>query len=109
MTETTDKFDQWAIVELMGHQRIAGRVSEETIGGTSFLRVDVPKLEDLPAFTKFYGSSAIYAMTPVSEEVARATAMQIRERPVNVYELPADMQKRLPLGDDDHDDSDQPW
>ena len=37
-------FEQWAIVEIFGHQRIAGKVTEQTIGGCSFVRVDVPAL-----------------------------------------------------------------
>ena len=40
MTDAGKK-EFWAIVELMGHQRIAGKVSEETIGGAALLRVDV--------------------------------------------------------------------
>lgn len=31
--ETAEKFEQWAIVELMGHIKYAGLVSEETIFG----------------------------------------------------------------------------
>ena len=37
-----EKFNQWCIVELMGRQVIAGQVSEQTIGGTAFIRVDGP-------------------------------------------------------------------
>ena len=74
-------FRQWAVVELMGHQRIAGWVTEETIGGCSFIRVDVPKA-DAPAdspltpentmFTRHLGSPAIYALNPTTQaEVMR--------------------------------------
>lgn len=81
-------FDQWCIVELFGHQRLAGRVSEQVIAGTSFVRVDVPECEGRPAFTTFKGGSAIYGITPVSEEIARAVAANIGARPVQSYELP---------------------
>lgn len=80
-----DQFESWAVVELFGHTKIAGRVSEETIGGCSFIRVDVPEHEGQPAFTKYLGNAAIYSMTPTSEEFARAALKQIRTRPVNIY------------------------
>lgn len=32
----------WAILELMGHRRLAGYVSEQEIAGAAFIRVDVP-------------------------------------------------------------------
>ena len=35
-------FKQWAILELMGHRRLAGLVSETTLAGGAFLRIDVP-------------------------------------------------------------------
>ena len=35
-------FEQTCIVELMGHNMIAGKVTEQTIGGQGFVRVDVP-------------------------------------------------------------------
>lgn len=53
-------FEAHAIVELMGHSRIAGRVSEQVIGGASMLRVDVPKTARCEAYTKFYSSGAVY-------------------------------------------------
>lgn len=90
MAET---FDMFAIVELFGHARIAGRVSEQVIAGQGFLRVDVPGCPPakgnnaLPAFTRLYGPGAVYSITPCSEEVATAAAMAMRERPVNMYLL----------------------
>jgi hypothetical protein len=77
----TNKFDSWALVELFGHQKIVGRVTEATIGGCALLRVDVPAEGTEPAYTKFYGSGAIYAMTPVSEESALALLKRIRPEP----------------------------
>lgn len=87
MSENTS-FESWAIVELFGHQRIAGLVSEATIGGCAFIRVDVPAWEDNPPYTKFFGNGAIYSMTPVSEEIARSALAYIRPRPVETYMLP---------------------
>lgn len=86
MSENT--FDTFAIVELFGHARIAGRVSEQVIAGQGFLRVDVPANEQYPGFTRMYGTGAIYSITPVDESIARAAAAGMRERPVNVY-IPA--------------------
>lgn len=84
MTEQ-QTFDQWCVVELFGRQVIAGRVTEQVIGGCSFIRVDVPEQGDQPAFTRFYGQGAIYGMTPVSEEVARIALKRFSPAPVNVY------------------------
>jgi hypothetical protein len=78
-------FDQWCILELFGRQVIAGRVTEQVIGGCSFIRVDVPECNGTPQFTRFYGNGAIYAMTPVSEEAARIALRRFRPDPVNVY------------------------
>ncbi|RKE35246.1 hypothetical protein B0G76_1307 [Paraburkholderia sp. BL23I1N1] len=90
---STEKFDQWAIVELFGHQRIAGRVSGQTIGGCAFVRVDVPALEAAghepatQAFTKLYGNGAIYGISFVDEAAARMTARQLRVQPIDEFSL----------------------
>lgn len=81
----TEKFDQWAIVELFGHSRIAGRVTEQVIGGCSFVRVDVPSVDGNQPFTKLYGQGAIYAMSFVDEETAIGAAEMMSERPVDEW------------------------
>jgi hypothetical protein len=55
-------FDCWAIVEIMGHVTMAGRVTEQAIGGQSFIRIDVPEVGNQQAFTRFYGPGAIYGL-----------------------------------------------
>lgn len=81
-----NKFEIQAIIELFGHNRIAGKVSEQTIGGATFVRVDVPETKDQPPFTRFLNPSAIYAINPVSEDVARGMAENIQSRPINIWD-----------------------
>src|SRR5688572_29585428 len=101
-------FKQWCIVELFGHQVIAGLVSEQVIGGASFIRVDVPAVEGKDGYTKFYGDKAIYAMTPVEEETARLAVKAYSQAPVQEYKLRALLPsgKNEEEGDDDQEDQD---
>lgn len=80
-------FEEWAILELMGHRRMAGKVSEQTIGGQAFLRIDVPETPGQAAFTQFYGAGSVYCMTPTSEAIARQVAALSGVKPVSRYEL----------------------
>jgi len=76
---------QWGIVELMGHKVVAGRVSKSEMLGKPLLRVDVPQTSAFPEFTQFYGETAIYCITFVSEQVALLAAEQAKVNPVSVY------------------------
>lgn len=88
-TETKTTFEGYAIVELMGHNVIAGFVSEQTIAGAALLRIDVPQIdEEHPGFTKFFAPSALYGITPTTEEVARHAAAKLRVRPISPYVVP---------------------
>lgn len=82
-----ESFREWAILELMGHRRMAGEVSEQSIGGGMLLRIDVPATEEQAAFTQYYGTQAIYCLTPTTEDVARKVAEHSHMAPVNHYEL----------------------
>lgn len=72
--EKQQTLDCWAIVELMGHQRIAGRVTERSVAGVMMIQVDVPEVAEWPAFTRLLGGGAIYAINPCDEESARSWA-----------------------------------
>lgn len=75
----------WAIVELFGHTKIAGEISEQTMYGGTFCRIDVPGADGEAGFTRFYGPSAIYSITPVSEEIAGLAARSLSVRPVTIW------------------------
>lgn len=96
------KFETWAVIELFGHQQLAGIVTEAVIGGCSFIRVDVPETNGQPAFTKFYGNGAIYSMTPTGETEARQALERIRVRPISPYLLPEHVSEDY--GDDRDDE-----
>lgn len=104
MNATTEKpaarVGMWAIVELFGHQRIAGFMTEHVIAGQSFVRIDVPEVAApdpqsyaaregavIHEHSKMFGAGAIYAINPVDEAIALAAAAQIRHAPVMAYGL----------------------
>jgi hypothetical protein len=105
--EDKAKTFEWAVIELFGHQKIAGRVTEATIAGGSFVRVDVPDDKGRIKFTKFYGPTAIYAITPVDENVAVSTAQRCDQAPVHRFELPQLAAQQRPIGFDDEDEEEQ--
>lgn len=95
-TATEAAFASWAVLELMGHRRLAGYVTEQQIAGASFLRIDIPASGGVPAATQFYGPQAVYGITPCTEETALRAARIGRVEPVSRWELPS-----APKGDED--------
>lgn len=60
---------EWAIVEIFGHRRHAGRVREEEKFGAKLLRIDVPKDGD-PAKgweSLWYGGASIFSFVLTTE------------------------------------------
>jgi hypothetical protein len=73
--------EKWAIVEIMGHRRLAGRISEASFAGAQFVRVEAPTFSD--GFTspqqevmveQLYAPGSIFAITPCDEATARRYA-----------------------------------
>lgn len=86
-TSPSGQFEAWAIVELMGRQKIAGKVSEATIAGGNFLRVDVPNENGSTDYTRFYSPSAVYAISPVASQIAIGWCVRNKPEPVTAYDL----------------------
>lgn len=77
---------EWLIVELLGHIRMAGYVTEEEKFGGKLGRIDIPNGDGF--ITQYFGHSAIFRVTPTTEEVARSVAKMNQPRPVHHFELP---------------------
>jgi hypothetical protein len=92
--EPSPELKAWALVELFGHQRIVGFLSQQTFGTGVLFRVDVPDLlkdgkVKRVGFTRYFGLSAIYSITPISEEIVRRLLPSIDGTPGEARALTA--------------------
>lgn len=102
--------ETWAIVELMGHVRLGGRLTEEERFGAKMGRLDVPHGDGF--VTQFFGGGSVYRITIVDEAAARAVAVRTPE-PVSPWEMPKQIaapEPQLVVRDEeiDEDDPDMP-
>lgn len=123
------KFDGWAIVDVLGHQRYVGYVTTEAYGAAVLFRIDVPALEARerttkrpgygqdgrywPAgtvvqegatdgYTKLIGAGSIYSITPCTKEAALKAVEESQPRPLMNVQIPA-AAALPPAGEDDSD------
>lgn len=61
---------KWEFVEIMGHQQLAGYVTEVVRFGAPCLQIEVPALDGRPAFVRRFSASALFSETEISEQVA---------------------------------------
>ena len=118
------QFESWCILELLGHRRVAGHVSEAEIGGGSFIRIDMP-MKDGSMSTQFYSPGAVYCITPTTEEIASKMSLAYQPEPVSRWEFkqlqeangfspsdrvasPDGLDMFEGIDDDDDDDDDEP-
>jgi hypothetical protein len=107
MPEETTKPALYAVIELFGHARVAGAISEQNFGGANLIRVDVPEVtfsaidydaprgpdgyakvtRTIPAHTRSLGAGAIYGINWCDEETARIAAHSIRDEPLKPYSV----------------------
>lgn len=100
MTEqpTTKEFG-WVLLELMGHRQRVGLAREEEVAGGIMLRIDIPTEGD-DYVSEYYGSSSIYALRPVAEEIARQHYAARDPRPAR----PVDYKPEVQIEDMSDDD-----
>jgi hypothetical protein len=110
--------ETWAIVELMGHVRLAGRLSEEEKFGSKIGRLDIPTAEKCTCpnaaresvesptvpcekccgsgivrtfITQYFGGGSVYRISIVSEDVARHVSRSTTPAPVSPWDFPKAM------------------
>lgn len=62
-------FEGWAVVELLGHRVRYGRVTEVTMFGEAFCRIEIPAD---PPTVEHYSGKALYGIREASEASIRA-------------------------------------
>lgn len=131
MSETTHA-EVWAVVELMGHVKLAGRLTEEEKFGAKMGRLDIPASERCEAcagmghtafmaaepcsvckgakavsgfVTQLFGGGSVYRITFVTEAVARQVCKQTSPAPVSAWDFPKALAaSQVPTYDDETDD-----
>ena len=111
-TDEREPWEGWAIVELMGHRRLAGLVSRVEVAGVGMIHLDVPDCDEGAVATQYYSPSSLYCLTPTTEEIARGFATRNRPAPVARFELDPPTSKvvgrsRSHNPDDDEGDDDE--
>jgi len=112
MNETQiPKFQEWCVVELMGHVRMAGLVTEVELFGSKQGRIDIPNGDGF--VTQYFNGSSLYRLTPTTEEIARAVAISNQPEPVHRWELPkqitAGEASAIDAGEEDEEREELPW
>ena len=100
--QKTDSYEGFAILELMGHRRLAGKVSQGVIGGSPLIRIDIPDATGKET-TQFYSPASLYCLTPTTEEIVKRMAQHNYPAPVNAYELALPEPRTETLSEDDED------
>jgi hypothetical protein len=121
------KFEGWAVVNVLGHQRYAGHVTTEHFGGTVLFRVVTPAREaktrnaeeneylgqhgyskkgwivhesEKPEVVRYIGAGSIYSIEPVAQERVLSEIEEIDKRTFTVTDAEG---KPLP------DREEMPW
>lgn len=100
--DENNTFGVWGILELMGHVKLGGFITQEELFGTKVGRIDVPGPNGTIT-TQYFGGGSLYRLTPCTAEVAKAFAVKNQPQPVHLFQL------ELPetaVGGIDDDDTD---
>ena len=115
------KFEGWAMVEIMGHQKEIGYVTTEYFGAACMFRVDTPDIPEqetvlkrpsyatidgkyrqwpagtkvrfssLPGRTRLVSVAAVFSINPCTEEAARVSIVDMVPRTMALVDIPKDV------------------
>lgn len=99
--------DTYGRLEVMGHQSFVGKLSEEVVAGISLVRIDVTAGDKV--ITKLFGGTAIYCITPMTEEEVKEIERYTSARPRGYLPptIAFDEQESDPDNDDFDDSRDE--
>ncbi len=87
MENNDNATEQFAVVEMMGHRKIAGAIKQSELAPGALIRVDVFGADGLIERTEHVGSSAIYDITICTEQAAKAAAIAHSPQPSFAYDI----------------------
>lgn len=69
-----ENLDCWALVEIFGHTKVAGRVTSRKVGVNVMIQVDVPRGDTEFSYSQLFSPQAIFSINPTTEEWCRRWA-----------------------------------
>lgn len=98
VNSSDEALDMWAFVEVMGHSKIAGRLTTRKLGTSVMLQVDVLKPDGTGAwYSKLYAPSSLFSITPCTEEYCLKWSKEAAR--YNATPIPyIEAQRQLPEG-----------
>jgi hypothetical protein len=63
--------DSWALLELFGHSKVAGRLTSRKLGTEIMFQVDVPRGATEFSHSELYSPKAVFAIKPTTEDWCR--------------------------------------
>jgi len=97
-----ETIETWAYIEIMGHTKVAGRVSERKVGVNVMLQVDVPNPGEGFSHSVVYSPNSIFSIQPTTEKWCREFVKARIEYPVLPY-IPEGRQLEENYIEDDDD------
>jgi len=87
VTIKSGAFKSWCIVQLMGHQEVAGLVSEYEIAGIKMLKIAVPETKRQKPYTQLFSTQAVYSLYQTDEETVLLFCDRNPTEPVHPWKL----------------------
>lgn len=97
---TEEPFDQWGILELMGHIRVGGKVTEEQRFGATVGRIDIPTADGV--VTQYFGGSALFRFTPTTELIAREIGAGYDSMPIRPWDFSVQLRQGMADAEDEN-------
>jgi len=76
--------EKWALVELVGYQQFAGKVSDQAVDGKQYIRVEVPETKVHKTFDCKFGIESVHHITYITKAQAE---MIIHQREMGRFAL----------------------
>lgn len=101
-----ENLDCWALVEIFGHTKVAGRVTTRKVGVNVMIQVDVPKGDTELSHTQMFSPAAIFSINPTTEEWCRRWAAEAAKYNQSPLPYIPEAPRALPEVDDGDYDED---
>jgi hypothetical protein len=108
--DSAEELNAWALLELFGHTKIAGRVTTRKLGTEVMFQVDVPKGDTEFSHSRLFNPKAVFSVNPTTEQWCRKWAAYAAECGYSVLPYIPEPTKAIAAPDNDNEGAGlSPW